>query len=147
MEIELIWAFMLGLHAGKFSKNPIQFKQAAMLWTQCKIWSISALSAWWLRTVHVGRISNSSKTLCLPWLYESMITTQLRNKSYFTDIYRSMNAIGHMQSKCHPKVVIRDVRKMKFISYNDTYFYIVFCSLFVKFCCKSCKIRDKEEKL
>ena len=56
-----------------------------------------------------------------------------------------MYAMGHMQSKCHPKSVIRDVRKMKFISYNDTYFYIVFCSLFVKFCCKSCKIRGKEE--
>ena len=85
------------------------------------------------------------------WLY-------LRNQFHFSDVHQSMNAVGPVQIKCLPKGVMltllvthcvltsMNVRKMKFISYIYTLFVHCFCSLFVKFRCKSCKI-SCEEKL
>ena len=65
-------------------------------------------------------------------------TCYLRNKLHFSEVHGSMNATGHVQSKWRPKGVTltlhgtrcvltsMNLRKMKFISYIHTLFYIVF---------------------
>ena len=64
----------------------------------------------------------------------------LRNKFHFSEVHRSMNAMGHVQSKLPPEGTrcvhaSMRLRKMKIISFFvfTLCFYIVFCSLFVKF--------------
>ena len=80
----------------------------------------------------------------------------LQNKFNFSDIHRSMNAMGLGQSKWRPKGImftlhrthclhtLMNVRKMKFISYIYTSFLHRFCCLFVMFWCKSCRVSGEE---
>ena len=67
----------------------------------------------------------------------------LRNKFHFSEVHRSLNAMGHMQTKwCAGHIAFvtsMSLRKMKFISY--IYLLILdHFSIFVKFLFKSCKI-------
>ena len=68
-----------------------------------------------------------------------LIHMYLRNKFHFSEVHGSMNAMGHVQSKWHPKCVTltlhgtpcvltsMNLRKMKFISYIYTSFLHRFC--------------------
>ena len=65
-----------------------------------------------------------------------------------------MNAVGHVQNKWRVTLTLHwtnrvhtsvNARKMKFISYMYTLFLYRFCSSFMQFGCKSCKISDEEK--
>ena len=81
-------------------------------------------------------------------------TRYFRNKFHFSDIHRSMNAMGPMQScmnamgpmqsKWCPKGMLT-CQKNEIHLYIYNLFFNCFCSIVVKFWCKSCKISGEEK--
>ena len=74
----------------------------------------------------------------------------LRNEFHSCVVHRSMNAMGLVQSKLtlhrtHCVHTSINNRKMKFNSCIYTLFFNRFCSTFVKFWWKSCKISGEEK--
>ena len=86
-------------------------------------------------------------------LSEQHLANHLRNKFHFSEVHRSMNAVGSLQSKWHPNIA-RDPLRSYFdelfrkneIHFLYLHFFTPFCALLSTFSCNVCKLHCEQNQ-